>query len=90
MVFNMTKEDIEYLKRLDEAATRGPWVVSGESIIQTHHFTRDVWFIPRQPEDLPLIAAMRNFLPDLMALAEDGLKWRKATEERKPLSAEEK
>ena len=42
--------------------TPGPWRWSDGNLIQTNHITRDVWTIPRNDADLPLIAAS----PDLL------------------------
>jgi hypothetical protein len=64
--------DLDELERLEKGATILPWTATEDGIIQTRHFTRDVWTIPRQPEDLGFIAAMRNAAPELLRLARIG------------------
>jgi len=63
------------VKKLDEAATRGSWRVSGQHIIQTDHITRDIWEIATQgnhesPGDMPLIAHYRTSAPILARIVE--------------------
>jgi len=43
-------------------ATPPPWKLSpdGQQITQTSHLTRDVWTIPRTPEDMQLIAHVHD------------------------------
>ena len=70
------KTRIQEIKQRLEAATPGPWFISGDvngenlNIIQTNHTTRDVWQIPRVKGDYELIANSRQDISDLLAVVE--------------------
>lgn len=53
----MTDAELDDLEAKAKAATQGPWHRSGDSVIQTAHVTRDVWFIPKAESDVDYIAA---------------------------------
>lgn len=65
--------NIPALRSLLAAATPAPWQLgsNGTRIIQTAHITRDVWKIPKNDADLPLIVALVNAAPFLIAAAEE-------------------
>lgn len=71
----MTRDDLDTLSRLEQAATKGPWAVTREGIdtyvrdATGNALACDMQYYPWtfEPEDAALIAAMRNALPDLLA-----------------------
>ena len=66
----LTDAELERLQQICDKATKGPWNLRGKGdsqhIQQTNHITRDVWTIPHNEHDMPLIAASRTALPALL------------------------
>jgi hypothetical protein len=61
-------------------ATPGPWWIDGNGdIIQTKHITRDVWFIPKNQEDVKFIVESREALPYWIKRAVEAERLLKAT-----------
>ena len=77
-------EALDALEALYDAATPGEWVRAdglciGEEIrgvIEAGFDNSCDWYVEMAPEDTALIVAMHNALPDVIALARDGLRWR--------------
>ncbi len=65
---NITELDLDALQAICDAATIPPWDDAGENgILQTTHVTRDVWYIPRNLEDITFIATARTAMPLMIA-----------------------
>lgn len=82
----MTAEELETLKKLEQAATKGPWFFHDtagtdftaistraeypEDIDMEHEVIGSSEWLRAKYEDMELIAAMRNHLPALLDVAE--------------------
>lgn len=60
----------QHIRSLLAKATPGPWTQSGIDVLQVHHTTRDVWYLPRSEADTALTVAAINALPALLAVVE--------------------
>ena len=69
---HMSPEQLAEIRETVNKATPGPWTLTADrqSIIQTHHITRDVWIIPRVDADTDLIAHAPEWLTELLAMVE--------------------